>query len=77
MIETPFGNCNKIGQNWTQYVTFCRYFELIVREATKKTEKKLHKSCELSPKMENPPLPLFHNNFSRFRNLKIDVFCNY
>ena len=24
--------------------------------------------------MENPPLPLFHNNFSRFRNLKIDVF---
>ena len=21
-----------------------------------------------------PPLPLFHNNFSRFRNLKIDVF---
>ena len=44
-----------------------------VREATKKTGKKLHNSCELSPKMENP-LPLFHNKFSRFRNLKIDVF---
>ena len=28
-------------------------------------------------KWRTPPLPLFHNNFSRFRNLKIDVFCNY
>ena len=45
-----------------------------IREATKKKGKIFHNKCELSPKMENPPLPLFHNNFSRFRNLKIDVF---
>ena len=47
---------------------------LSFREATKKTGKKVHNSCELSPKMENPPLPLFHKYFSHFQNLKINVF---
>ena len=39
----------------------------------KKKVKKFHNKCQLSPKMENP-LALFHNNFSRFWNLKNDVF---
>ena len=29
----------------------------LLREATKKKEKKIYNSCELSPKMENPPSP--------------------
>ena len=51
----------------------------LLREATKKKSKKTSQQVwTISKNGETPPpLPLFHNNFSRFRNLKIDVFCNY
>ena len=51
---------------------FLKFFPVCFGKPPKKV-KKLHNKCELSPKMEDP-LPLFHNNFSRFRNLKINVF---
>ena len=52
-------------------------FPFVFTKGSHQKKKKIHSSCELSPKMENPPIPLFHNNFSHFQNLKIDVFCNY
>ena len=40
----------------------------------KKQEKKFTTVVNYLQKWRTPPLPLFHNKFSRFRNLKIDVF---
>ena len=34
----------------------------------------LHTLCKPSQKIQDPSLPLIHNNFSRFLNSKIDVF---
>ena len=48
-------------------------FTILFREATKKKVKKTSQQvCTISKNGE--PLPLFHNNFSRFQNVKIDVF---
>ena len=43
-----------------------------IREATKKRKKISQQVWTISENGE--PLPLFHNNFSHFRNLKINVF---
>ena len=40
----------------------------------KKTGKKVHNSCELSPKMENPPSPYFTNISATFRTWKSMFF---
>ena len=60
------------------------YCDLIYRPRTNlltclgkppKKSKKISQQVGNIPKNgEPPPLPLFHNNFSRFWNLKIDVF---
>ena len=34
----------------------------------------LHTLCKPSNRIQDPSLPLFHNNFSHFLNLIIDVF---
>ena len=62
----------------TSLITFVKMSTFIVWLSTKgsqqKNGKNFHNSCVLSPKMETSPLPLFHNNFSHFWNLKINVF---
>ena len=45
-----------------------------VREATKKKQEKNFTTVVNYLQKWRTPLPLFHNNFSHFWNLKIDVF---
>ena len=49
------------------------FFQQLGKPPKKKSKKTSQQVWTISKNGE-PPLPLFHNNFSRFRNLKINVF---
>ena len=59
-----------------KYIRDWEWKNVFVREATQKKEKKITTRVNYLQKWRTQPptLPLFHNNFSHFWNLKINVF---